>query len=892
MQFHEHKSFRKVLNDLWRKGGPYQKAAKEIEGLLGRITGIGHDATCDPFRGMRLTKHGESRIKHGMKYDLDRFSRLITVQTDGCCILLYCGDHEDCERWLNERRGLEFVVDPSMRVIETYRSSGEAEDDRVSGTAGHSTRCLYERLPEELYERLMAGVPHRAARKLESVDASVREHDLWEIVAPITDSEQRTAVYDVFAQLRSERLIPAIARVKLFLGELKSIDDVAEEELPEIVDSDVVRRIDPTSPRYAEALRRYMRAAQYRDWMLFMHPEQDRIVDEDFDESAKLVGVSGSGKTCVVVRRAVRLAEKYAGEKILILTLNRALAQLIDELVTACSTDEVRSRIEVKPFFALCQRLMLEFDPDGSRLYDEVAWKSNEHVDEIWQEYYRCETNNDDARVFEPVHDSLLARNVSAERYLREEVDWLRSALNPEQLDGYLDIERRGRRLHLSRGFRERVLMGTRGWEDKMRVVGVVDALGLAHALVPHLPQVEPQYRCVLVDEVQDFGNVELQIVRAVVRRAPNDLFLTGDAAQAVTTKHQRLRDVGIDIPGARSRRLTQNYRNSQDVLRAAYEVLKKNLTEEMLDGEDFEILDPQFSTFSGATPLLLRAPDLAMELRGALAFARERIEREPSAKVCIAICGYSFYELTRFGAELGHPVLDGSTSLDHGGLFISDLAQTKGFEFDLVCVVNCSRGVLPDRAAPEEERHRDLAMLYVAMTRAKTDLVVSYSGTPSPLLEGVEEAFLTASWDEYITDVNQTPSVPVPKRLPDYRYGADREAWRGMTGARFLFSDVALGTSVELSAKLRQLVDGQGLRKQQQSLRWRDLGHAADDFRRHVRVQRLWGGEVSQQFDGLIQRLSVPIADRVTDDPPSDIDAAKALYPSASHTSIEEASR
>src|SRR5690606_20475214 len=119
--------------------------------------------------------------------------------------------------------------------------------------------------------------------------------------------------------------------------------------LPEVVDSDILRKIDPSSPQYAEGLRRFMRSARYRDWMLFMHPDQDRLVEEDYEGPAKLVGVSGSGKTCVVVRRAVRLAEKHDREHILVLTLNRALAQLIDELVTACSPEEVRARIHVKP---------------------------------------------------------------------------------------------------------------------------------------------------------------------------------------------------------------------------------------------------------------------------------------------------------------------------------------------------------------------------------------------------------------------------------------------------------------------------------------------------------------------------------------------------------------
>lgn len=854
MHFHEHKLFRRALNDLWKKGGPYQKAATEIAALLTRI---GDPSLGEPFRGMRLTKNGESRIRHCRKYDLNAFTRLVTIQTEGYCILLYCGDHDDCDRWIERHRGLEPVVGENNRAIVTFRSSPDLEDQRVVAGEGHYGGKLYDRLPEDLFELLIQNVPRRTTRTLEQLDATVTENELWEIVAGIEDDDTRMAVHDVFAQLKDDRLVEAVARIKLFAGELTPLDGLDPELLPEIVDSDVIRRIDPTSPQYAEALKRFMRSARYRDWMLFMHPDQERLVDEDFDGSAKLTGVSGSGKTCVVVRRAVRLAEKYSGQKILVLTLNRALSQLIDELVTACATEEARQRIHVKPFFVLCQELMREFDPEVDKCWNEVTWKSNEHVDEIWQEYYRCETNNFDARAFRDVHDSLLARGWTPERYLREEVDWLRSALRPTERLRYLEIRRKGRTVNLTPQFRQKILEGAEGWEEKMRVVGVVDALGLAQALDPFLPRLRPEYRCVLVDEVQDFGNVELGIVRALVPPGENDLFLCGDAAQAVTSKHQSLREVGITIPGAWSRKLALNYRNSRDVLTAAYAVLFENLTDEMMDREDFEILDPEYSAFSAATPLLLKGEDFRGELNGAIALAKEKIAGNADAKTCIAVCGYSLYEISKYGDKIGIPVLDGTKNLDSGGVFLSDLEQTKGFEFDLVSVVNCAEGVLPDHTAPDEERYRDLSKLYVAMTRAKTDLVLSFSGRPSPFVAKAEASFLTGRWDEWVT-IDEAARRSTPRRLEAFRNGSPRKSWREMTGEEFLFSDMALGTSPELSEKLRSLVDGRGLMDMRKriAVRWKNLGAAADAYQGQLATRYVWGPEVGRQFEDLIQRL------------------------------------
>jgi hypothetical protein len=812
---------------------------------------------------MKLTKWGESRIKHCVKYDLVGYARLITVQTNGFCLLLHCADKDDSEKWLEAMKGLEVALGDNNRPVVAFRSTGDTETERLNPKPGQYAGPLFRRLSEDLYESLVEGVRPKIIRELEKVDASTRENDLWEILAAIEDSERRKIIHDVFVQLRADKVSEAISTIRLFRGDIVTLDSLSPDQLPEIVDSEVIRRFDPRSGLYSEALTRFMKHAKYRDWMLFMHPDQERVVDEDFPGSAKLIGVSGSGKTCVIVRRAVRLATQYADDRILILTLNRALAHLIDELVTACAPEEERSRIDVKAFFVFCQEQMLKIHPRAKKLYTDVTWKNNEHVDEIWQEFYRCETNNFDARSFQAVHDSLLARGWDPERYLREETDWLRSALRPQRREQYLEIPRKGRKVQLTSAFKEQILEGVAGWEGKMKDVGVMDTLGLAQKLISHIGELEPLYRCVLVDELQDFGNIELEIVRAVVASGENDLFLAGDAAQAVTTKYQRLIDADIKVPQNAKRELTQNYRNSSDVLNAAYHVLKENIMEDLFSREDLDVLDPQASAFTGATPVLLEADSLELELRGAFHLARERVDGHADAKVCIAIAGYSFYEIEKFGEALDVPVLDGATSLDDGSVFLSDLPQTKGFEFDLVCILNCADGVLPDKTAPEEECFKELASLYVAMTRAKTELVLSWSGRPSRFLPPAKQHFLTSRWIEYVPNLFELEALDLPSRTAEYREGSHRILWRDMTGEQFLYTEYALGIPLELSTKIRSLVDGQGLKAagaNGRRLKWSRMGQAVDEFS-NANSKTLWGPQQSAQFAKLIERLPASIS-------------------------------
>lgn len=84
---------------------------------------------------------------------------------------------------------------------------------------------------------------------------------------------------------------------------------------------------------YSAWVSRFIEASQPFDWFLFMHPEQEKHVAADYSGPAKLSGVTGSGKTSIAVKRAVRLARQYEGEKILLLSLHRALCEFISEIV-------------------------------------------------------------------------------------------------------------------------------------------------------------------------------------------------------------------------------------------------------------------------------------------------------------------------------------------------------------------------------------------------------------------------------------------------------------------------------------------------------------------------------------------------------------------------------
>jgi len=855
MEYRSMKEFWRSVQNLKAKGHKFTKAAEIIE----NITFDNHEKS-DLLSKFKITKSGETRIKKCIKYDLTGYARLITIRDNGIVLFCFAGTHNDCDEWLNNKKGSRLIFNKKNNQIDLTATELFKFNDIPSPKPSLIKGKLFEFIEEDFFDRLVEGINSRSiVRKIECLESFDDGRVIYEITQNIDDSKQASAIYDVFYLLRQDKRSEALNRIKLFLGENEVVDSLSQKEIENLADSENIIKLKSDHPHFQAVFEHFVKNSKYMEWMLFLHPDQKRIVYQDFNGPSKLLGVSGSGKTCIVVHRAVGMAQRYQGENILVLTLNRQLSKLISDMVDDLCPHEIRKRIDVKPFFTLCQELLDQFEPENKKLFDDVTWKSIEHIDEVWREFYRCELNNEDAEILQPIHDSLISRGINAEKYIREEFEWIRSVGGKRSR--YLDIERNGRHFPIDRRYREILLDALKFWEKKMRVVGITDYLGLSTALYQHIQNLKPKYRSIIVDESQDFGTNELRIIRKLVSENNNDLFFCGDSAQQVLTKHCVFSHADINIRGFRSHKIRKNYRNSREILKAADFVFNNYFSEEFESSNDFEILNPEFSNFSAAAPLLLSTRNLEHELAFALVLAQDEIEDGIDRKACIAFCGFTLYQIQKYGESVGVQVLDGSTSIGNDSIFFSDLEHTKGFEFDTVIVVNCNDGVIPDSSKPEKEQYRDLARLYVAMTRAKRQLVLSYSVKPSKLLDNVGEFefFLLESWHEYI-DSEEIDLRGVPELLEIIRSVDEiflKTKLLELSGPEFLFRDEAIGIDNILIEKLRDLIPGHNVNRQGHRIKWKSIGDANQSINDSAVSKNSFGPKGLELFKELIMKIN-----------------------------------
>lgn len=801
MEYYGYKDLMKSIAHLYQQGGLFQKIADKAYAVAGRIQAESQQEL-DPFEGLQFTKHGESRIEHCWKYDLGHGCRLVTICDNGIHVLCYVGDHASCDKWIDKNRGLRLTVDKKNQVVPMFTSRNINDETlRISTETDLSLDYLCKRISGRYLDKIWQNIPFSISSKLSALTGTSTEHEIEEIANKIEDQDKKIVFYDVFCKLRQGDFDEAVKSIELYTDNLMRLEEMEANRAGDLrPGEDLVdlRALDPT------LLEHYMKSTNFKQWMLYLHPDQQVMVEKDFAGPVKLMGVSGSGKTSVIVSRAIKLAHKYAGEKILVLTLNKALARLIEELINQACPESFRRDIVVSSFWTFCQDQLKVIDPGGANSYDELTWKTNEHIDEIWDEFFECKHNNNEAKVLMPVNKSLLARSIFPKDYIKQEFDWIRSALAATDRRKYVDIDREGRVEALSKEYRSVILQALEAWESKMKAVGATDYLGIASALRGHLPMIKPEYRCVLVDEVQDFGTTELQIIRKLTDERENDIFLCGDIAQQVYTKHRKLKQAGINVSG-RSYIVKKNYRNSREILAAAYSVLRDNVDISKLDTEEFQILEPEFANFSTPRPLLLKADSIDEEFGRAYHYLKNTLGA--SQKGCICFCGYSLVDVKKIGDKIGLPVLDGNVAVEGNSIFLSDLEQAKGFEFDTVCIINCTKSVIPDPMFPIEEWYRDISKFYVAMTRAKLSLIVSYSGAPSVVLANTHGNFIMTDWKTHEEQWEiEGFSVPAPVR----RKSEEAASFLDMTGEEFLYARSAVGISRDLSDKLPLLLTGE----------------------------------------------------------------------------------
>ncbi|MEO0447576.1 MAG: hypothetical protein AAF191_15995, partial [Verrucomicrobiota bacterium] len=189
----------------------------------------------------------------------------------------------------------------------------------------------------------------RLAKRLLSIEAPVEVEELHECLDLLQSRDPQLAelITEVFFYLMDHRRDQAQLTVDRYAAEKSN----AESQTAGIPD-EWAQATDPEEVVVLEqltesALDRILEPGNFQNWMQFLHPDQQKRVDEDHGHPIVLRGVSGSGKTVVVVHRARRLARAFPNARVVVLTLHHDLAILLNDLVDLLAGDDDLANLRV-----------------------------------------------------------------------------------------------------------------------------------------------------------------------------------------------------------------------------------------------------------------------------------------------------------------------------------------------------------------------------------------------------------------------------------------------------------------------------------------------------------------------------------------------------------------
>lgn len=431
-------------------------------------------------------------------------------------------------------------------------------------------------------------------------------------------------------------------------------------------------------------------------------------------EQMLLRGIAGSGKTLVLMGKAVRIAKKYPDDKILLICYGEPLSKAINEQLKESGFQNIKVTTFNKWISEIC-RSMTRVDylrkskanPNPQKKLLERALKQLEIV-------HSNHRFLNDTRFID---------------FLLEEIGWIKGSANTSK-EKYLIASRRGRggKVNVSKKDRE-VLFDIYAMYEVGKN-GLHDFDDDALYVYNHLKELPESKKVdhVFIDEAQDLSKTGLTTLIEVAKKTCT---VGADLGQKIYSTSFTWNEVGLNILGGRTKVLGTSFRSTRQIV----------LLAESLQAHDEIRKDEGYTELSipeveGDLPVLYTAKSKDAQDE-ALISALEEVKKEDSeASVGILIRSWDSYwgksvsnitglRKKMINHSLPFDIIKNGKEGSHlkPGIHFTSFHTAKGLEFDYVFVVDLVDPLQSGKLGDEFDWNIERRLLYVAMTRAKASL-------------------------------------------------------------------------------------------------------------------------------------------------------------------------
>ena len=610
--------------------------------------------------------------------------RIIVHRTSESLMLCYADHHDKAYEWAAKRK------------IETHPQTG---------------------IPQliELKETIREIIIHQQTTVNDPLFAAISDDVLAKYGVPVEFIPSIKEIRDEDTLFRIVEHLPqeaAEALLELATGNTPPLPDVEKHAENVLEHPDAMRhfRIIKNRDELEQAFE-----APWEKWIVFLHPEQRKIVEKDYTGPARVSGSAGTGKTVVALHRAVALARKNPDARILLTTFSTPLANAL----------KVRMNWLLRGSPSLGEQIELRSLKDyATGLYRTRLGKRLNFVSDTELSDIICSSSQ------------VAGPHKFTKYFLIAEWNEIVDAFSLKSWEQYRDTPRLGRKTRLPEPQRQLLWKIFSTVRSELAARNLITWPQMYEEITESIRNsAHSPIDFAVVDEAQDISVPELRFLAVLGKNYPNSLFFAGDSGQRIFQPAFSWKQQGVSIRG-RSSTLKINYRTSHQIRVQADHLLPDEVSD--VDGNK-ESRKGTISIFDGPPPKIQLWDSNEAEIAGVSKtiqiwlnngikpgeigiFTRSALELCRAEKA-VEMAGVAFERLN----DLMEP--------DSNCIAIGTMHQAKGLEYRAVIVMACDENVIPsedrmssvvDNSDLEEVYNTERYLLYVACTRARENLLVS----------------------------------------------------------------------------------------------------------------------------------------------------------------------
>ena len=275
--------------------------------------------------------------------------------------------------------------------------------------------------------------------------------------------------------------------------------------------------------------------------------------------------------------------------------------------------------------------------------------------------------------------------------------------------------------------------------------------------------KLKEKYKYIFVDELQDINEIQLEMIKEI-HKSCNSLLLVGDDLQNIYSfkiiTNNIIKNINIHFPDIVIDKMIYNYRSSKEIVNLANEVQEKNtdcIYKKMISKYE-----------TGKKPEIHKFKNLSTEIKFLISSIIKDLKNGYKKKEIGILCRNNlplfFIEEQLQMANIKNKILN-SESIIGNSISLTTIHCAKGLEWKKVYLIGMNNSYFPN---PRSDINEERRLFYVAVTRAKTELIMTFNDNDNCsdlILELSDELFLK-DFNFLQLSSNIIPTNPVNNKI------------------------------------------------------------------------------------------------------------------------------